>query len=315
MRYNIKKHFDLTLRRPQVLLFGNGFFHEECNWKDFIGQCKKENCPVSELYDVPYSIMADIITDVADDRMRREKYSNQLKNFNRITDINRKRLNELVKIKFDAIITTNYTYQIENQIDSRFSEYSDKTWREKYACCSLSKAKSNAGSSINIYNRVGNQDIWHMHGEAKRKSSIILTHDEYGRLVNSMIEELKSIGNKYQFYADDVKFKSWIDYLLMGDVYILGLGMDYSEFDLWWLLTRRMREKAEVGKVIFYEPYDFEQEHKYIALQQLGVKHETLDTKLPKDKNSDEINKIFDRFYNDAITDIAQKVKFAEAGK
>lgn len=315
MKYNTKKSFDLTVRRPQVLLFGNGFFHEECKWQDFIVRCGRQNFCKTDFKDVPYSIMADIITDVTDDKARHAKYYEQLTKLNKCGEVNSKRLEELVKIKFDAIITTNYTYQIENQIDSRFSGCSQDTWRKKYACCTRSKAKKNAGSSLNTYNRVEKHDIWHMHGEARRKSSIVLTHDEYGRLVSSIIEELKSVRNKYQFYNNDVEFKSWIDYFLMGDVYILGLGMDYSEFDLWWLLTRRMRENAEVGEIVFYEPYDLNQAHKYMVLAQLGVKHETLGTKLPTGGNSEKINKIFDKFYNDAIADISKRVQEKEVVK
>ena len=34
--------------------------------------------------------------------------------------------------------------------------------------------------------------------------------------------------------------------------------MDFSEFDLWWLLNRKKREKADHGKVWFYTPISSE---------------------------------------------------------
>jgi len=39
---------------------------------------------------------------------------------------------------------------------------------------------------------------------------------------------------------------------LFGDVYIIGLGLGISEFDLWWLLRRKQREERANGRVYFY---------------------------------------------------------------
>ena len=36
----------------------------------------------------------------------------------------------------------------------------------------------------------------------------------------------------------------WLDSFVLGNVNILGLGMDFSELDLWWLLNRKKRESA-----------------------------------------------------------------------
>ena len=44
---------------------------------------------------------------------------------------------------------------------------------------------------------------------------------------------------------------SWIDYFLIGDVYIFGLSMSLSEEDLWWLLACKQRLFPET-KTIYY---------------------------------------------------------------
>jgi hypothetical protein len=260
--------------------------------------------------------MADIVTDIVDDTFRRNSYAEQFNELHKSLN-NHEILKTLINIPFDAIITTNYTYQIEQQIDNQFIGSSDSVWRKKYACCARSTKTYNAKSTINSFNRVSNDiishDIWHMHGEARRKSSIILTHDEYGRLVKAILDEVEEIGNKYCQHTTDVNFKSWIDYFLMGDIYILGLGMAYSEFDLWWMLTRRMRERAKTGQIIFYEPASNDvNKQKHNALTQLGVKCETLGFSIIENDKSGINNKIFQEFYSRAIADIANHVQIKE---
>ena len=57
----------------------------------------------------------------------------------------------------------------------------------------------------------------------------------------------------------------------MGDVYILGQSFDFGESDLWWLLNRKFNEKAEHGKVYFYEPYIHSQQEKINLLKVFNV--------------------------------------------
>ena len=52
----------------------------------------------------------------------------------------------------------------------------------------------------------------------------------------------------------DYQPKSWIDYFLIGDIHIVGLGLDISEMDLWWLINCKKREQLSSGKIFFYEP-------------------------------------------------------------
>lgn len=39
---------------------------------------------------------------------------------------------------------------------------------------------------------------------------------------------------------------------LYADVYVLGFGFELCEYDLWWLLRRKQRERYADGKVYFY---------------------------------------------------------------
>ena len=112
--------------------------------------------------------------------------------------------------------------------------------------------------SFNQFEYFGVQkNIWHVHGEAKKPSSIIIGHTYYGALFARISEYLKSQKNRYydnQREGKENVIRSWIDAFILGDVYAIGFGYDYSEFDLWWLLNRKKRENAEHGRLYFYEP-------------------------------------------------------------
>ena len=41
---------------------------------------------------------------------------------------------------------------------------------------------------------------------------------------------------------------------MLGDVHILGFGMDFSEADLWWLIEYKRNHKDFCGETTFYEP-------------------------------------------------------------
>lgn len=111
--------------------------------------------------------------------------------------------------------------------------------------------------------------------------------------------------NKFRKYSKDngaYRFTSWFDYLLYGDVYILGFGASFSEFDFWWMLERRMREKDKqaLGKYYFYEPLTESNEIKKALLSKMGVEYRSLDMVFTS-KTKD-----YREFYRKAIEDMGK---------
>lgn len=108
-------------------------------------------------------------------------------------------------------------------------------------------------------------------GNSDAPASSFFLMTKYARLVHHILAYNKNLGRDFEKYRNEFKFKSWVDYFLVGDVYTLGLGLDFSEFDLWWLLGCRLRERAGCGKFIFYEPEKTDNHYKLLALQDAGV--------------------------------------------
>ena len=80
---------------------------------------------------------------------------------------------------------------------------------------------------------------------------------------NYTYELEKAICNDFsitQKSGKDFECRSWIDYFLIGNITIIGLGMDFSEFDLWWLVNAKKRRFPNTH-TIFYKPdITYEQE-------------------------------------------------------
>ena len=113
---------------------------------------------------------------------------------------------------------------------------------------------------LHTYNSVKFEDseqrIWHVHGEARKPGSMILGAYYYGNLLGKMIGLSKKRGKYYaltQLSGQTPKIRSWTDAFILGNVYILGFGFGFAESDFWWLLNRKKRETANVGKTYFYE--------------------------------------------------------------
>ena len=136
----------------------------------------------------------------------------------------------------------------------------------------------------------------------QQKLELILGHYYYGKLFFKYQELLNKRSNLQFDLEQQGKppiMESWLDAFLLGDVYVLGFGYDYSEFDLWWLLNRKKREQASHGTLHFYAPAAGN-ELKFALLETYGAKIECLGF---WHQNPD-----YKAFYQKAIADIQSRV-------
>lgn len=295
---------NMNKRIPQVLLLGNGLTRNTgYSWEQFIEKCVRKDVDLDlykkdGVFQVPNTILS-LATMNADDTQRHSDYAHILSEIQYVENLY---INQLIKLPVDSVLTTNYTYEIEYAMENKYPDLAANDKR-KYSHCTEKDAKY----LIHTYNRFEKfPHIWHIHGEARRKSSLILSHDEYARLTNKIIEFLNGRKNHYVKYSDNIQMKSWIDYFVLSDLYILGCGLDFAEFDLWWLINRRLREKATIGKIYFYEPETHGNQYKLTAMRNSGIEVETLNIKIKED---DDKTCKYDEFYCAAIRDIETKIK------
>lgn len=310
--------YDLSKRLPNVLLIGNGVLKamqpkdtetEDCDWEKYIVKLSEspKNFCREFLKSTPYPLLTSVIAPT-DDKQRHNKY---VSNFKTLKFKDDSLLKAILDNNFDAVLTTNYTYEIENHYYAKYDSLSC-SGNLKFAFVTKEHHRTDPKYLMHTYNKFKDgPPIWHIHGELRRKSSIIGNHDEYIRLIEKIIAENKLIGNKYQkaiSAGSSVEYNSWIDYFLMSNLYIIGFGMNYSEMDIWWLLIRRMRENAETGKIIYYEPINTSHlgSYKKNVLEKLNVKQESFGIEVTE--KSGYTKELTRDFYNKIIEDIKKRL-------
>ncbi|MBS3187683.1 SIR2 family protein [Pseudomonas vlassakiae] len=154
---------------------------------------------------------------------------------------------------FKVILTTNYDFTIE----------------ETFAGPLYNPAFLYPESRYSLFRRyqAGTKDVWHVHGDSARPSSMVLGYDQYAgslqKIRNYVTEGVKIKALDYRLssavkngvieFERNRSIYSWVDHFLRDHLHIVGLGMDFAEIDLWWLLLHKRRRTNQTGRVFYYQ--------------------------------------------------------------
>lgn len=233
--------------RPKVLFLGNGVNLNwgGLSWSALIKDFAKPNGPdfnLEAIKDMPSTMQIVAATgDHIDSRM--EELCQRLLSID-IPAEETEYIKQLLDVPFDQIITTNYTYEIEKTIDPCYSRGTGR----KSTFFTVDKIDRGNDMMLHRFNRLGyngiERYIWHIHGIAYKPKSIIIGHYYYGKLISQVQSYIGAMMRRYktaESKGDEYLPLSWVDYFMTGDVYVLGFGMDLSEFDVWWLACCKKR--------------------------------------------------------------------------
>ncbi|MBO5700870.1 MAG: hypothetical protein J6S71_00365 [Clostridia bacterium] len=253
---------------PKVLLLGNGInrAYGFASWDEMIESIRTKDLSDREkecVKNIPYPLQPVILTS---DHlgMQMEIISEQLSLLNAGTEEN-EMLRTFASLPVDTILTANYTYELEKALNSSFTCLPGRR-------CSFRKSAYTEGGKYNTeqlhtYFDVNKYPpIWHIHGEAARHNTMVWGHYYYGKLLAKMQQYISSLLSCYNARAakgQSMNLRSWLDYFMLGDVHIVGLGMALSEIDLWWLVNCKKRHFPD-RQVILYKP-DMKPEEKLLA--------------------------------------------------
>lgn len=238
-------------KTPKVLFLGNGvlLLNNGMGWSELLRTLSPLGKDVPDVTGIPYAMQPEAIRGTDVEEVQRLISSNIR------SQSPHEILRQLVFMDFDAIITTNYTYEIEDALlGGKWNENRRKKCHRTLhgsAHVRYNTYKCNLVKDIN-----GREiPVFHIHGEKARKHSMVLSYYSYADAVYHLIEMNKSRKNEYEEHQESgvpLLCKGWLDYFLLGDVYAIGFGFDLSEFDVWWAIERKSREHAENGKVQAY---------------------------------------------------------------
>lgn len=147
----------------------------------------------------------------------------------------------------NSYLTTNYDYALEYSLNRLFRPQSHTNER----LYSLKRKQV-----------VNGKDVYHVHGECNKIDSILLGYEHYAgtleKIRNSIVKSTASKNSEdhrgHTFALNDYLIgletmpKDWIYKFFTDDIYIVGFGLDFSELDIWWLLSYRKRAETE-GKI------------------------------------------------------------------
>lgn len=225
--------------RPRILLLGNGInraFNED-SWSKLLEKIKldKYNDEPSN-YEMPMPLKATLLTNNNANNSIAKKldkkkvygpYNQDLINF----------LRRYTKLEFTDILTTNYGYEIEASLleDGKINNNRLK----KIQGCKKIKERN-----VRYFYKFDTTKVWHIHGEYRKAQSLVLDHKSYCDIISQCKDRVVSFRNRLNEKLKKnqngwLEITSWIDAFLLGDVYIVGFGMDFSEIDLWWLIGEK----------------------------------------------------------------------------
>lgn len=264
---------------PKALLLGNGINRcfENSSWDGLLKEMsKRDEKDWENIKNLPYPLMA--VAAVGDDLGDEMKLQACQMCSASVSEEQKALMHPLGQIGVEAILTTNYSYEIEKVLDESFTVAVGKA--SKYRCKTCKdKPKKDTSSLFQFMNMTAANKsipIWHIHGEAAKPDTMVIGHYYYGKLLYRIEKYASDAIKRYKIAQQQgLEFypRSWVDYLLFGDVYIVGLGLDFSEMDLWWLINCKKRNG--IGKVYFYEP-NLSMEKK-VLIEAYGVENISLE--------------------------------------
>ena len=279
-----EKEFVLGEKRPRVLFLGNGLCRSYggMSWNKLLDELKEKDQYSAEAknYLMPMPLKAAMLTNNTlaskmrnvvkhHDKQNPEIDGYDWNSFIKVTPEMKEHLVRLIRDRFDYVLTTNYSYEIEAAIMDR-SNLSEIQIKRIMHFHEVEHAQTRF--LVNTFNDADGVPIWHVHGEARKPDSMIIGSYYYGKLLRRCVERLdgssepeeegkkrKAKGSRTGLFktlnkqGKPIRIGSWIDAFVLGDVYILGFGLDFSESDIWWLLEYKANHRDICGSTFFYE--------------------------------------------------------------
>jgi hypothetical protein len=243
-----------------TVLFGNGINRISDNavsWDDLLDTIKGSN--VFENDDLPNTMVYERIfmeqhvakkSHKADELKIKDTIAQamQSQGSNEVFEL-------LASMDVENYLTTNYDYAFEKALSISPEKLSTE---EIYSLRRKRKYSTNNGTKY----------LWNFHGEIDHPKSIMLGLDHYcgsvskidsyikGTYKHTVAGEIVTVASMQEkLESHSYCFTSWVDLFFSSNIHIVGLSLDYSETDLWWVLNKRARFAADglvTNKIYFY---------------------------------------------------------------
>ena len=300
--------------RPNILLVGNGInraFDAE-SWRALICNALSRNMSsyaYDDIKDMPATMQIVVATsnrlgNSAEKVNNVSKESQVIAERIRVNELKEKQsqlLNQILDLPIDTILNTNYSNEFELYAHNECSLYGFRSCQRRTKDVKGIEEQFRLFQFSSLGEKYPDKNLWHIHGDISKPSSMIVGHYYYGKLLKQIEDRAARCKRNYSIALKrGIPFKpeSWVDYFLIGNVYIVGLGLYLAEQDLWWLLSFKDIHFPET-KVYYYQAeQDMEKDVKKL-LYAYGA---NLITDIPILGND------YLSFYQKIITDISNRI-------
>ena len=245
------------------LLFGNGLNllgTDAVSWDALLEELQSRKLVTTD--NLPYTMKYEKIFLERSDIQKNTSLSKEIYIKNQISKIlNAQNGNEhydsIIELGFDNYLTTNYDHAFNKSFDGMED---DNSTEEIYSVRRNTILSSNKNKECRL---------WNIHGSMKYPKTIMLGLDHYCGSISKIDAYIKGhyeyqnkgVKTKVKSMVDKIKCDdfdgvSWVELFFNTNLHILGLSLDYSETDLWWVLNKRARLMLEVGiknKIYFHD--------------------------------------------------------------
>lgn len=283
---------------PNVLLLGNGMLklgNTGTSWDELIAKIRGIDKDI-DYRCLPYAMQPEAVCGVDVEDIQR-RIAMEIKDIDNPHSL----LYKLLEIPFDAIITTNYTYEIEKILSG--GKWSSNMRRKAFTALDDNSKPHHNTHICNVVTTIDGRyvPVFHVHGEYERKHSMILSYYSYAKILSRLIEYNKLLGNSLFEHQQEMRIKEcrcWLDYFILGNIYSVGFGLDVSEFDIWWAIERKAREKAEHGILMAYLDGEMRETKQSILLDAMNAKYQFV-----------SVSDGYEEMYNKIIADIKERIQ------
>lgn len=248
-----------------TLLLGNGVNRAalQKDWTQLLHELAaqfKADELINHLSDKPLSMFIEELCARSAGVFRQNEYAVKVAFAKLLEQITPIEAHQRICEPFEVILTTNYDFTIEEALVGPLYNSAFIFPESRYSLFRRYQA--------------GTKQVWHVHGDSHRPDSMVLGYDQYAgslqKIRNYVTEgvDIKKLGYRMSSpvkkgildFTSNRQTYSWVDHFLRDHLHIVGLGMGFTEIDLWWLLLHKRRRLHQTGKVFYYQagitPYE-----------------------------------------------------------
>lgn len=194
-----------------------------------------------------------------------------------LNQLNQEKFNEIFskfkRLSFENILTTNFDYAIEK---AYIKDYEYKTYKRNVVMPQEIKCSRIRHTKID-----SKPNIFHIHGELGKSSTICLGYVHYAENLNAIMNNLLDYNKEIDTYSIKAtvfenELTSWAQFFFTEKIYIVGLELYDCDMDLWWLIAYRHQlitsgDFRVKNKITYYYLFEEKQQSFKDCLEAMGI--------------------------------------------